>query len=289
MIDLHMHTKHSDGDYTLEELIKILNEKNILYASITDHNNVDAHIEYEDKHFEKIYKGKMIKGVELQTFVGDYLIEVLVYDYDLLKFKKYIDETRRKFWKFHNEAYKKLLEIGTSMGLKYIEPIKELQNGYYANMKFQEAINARYQDNIKIVSHEVLTDLKYFYYQEFQNINSPFYINNKKAFPLLEEVIKNAHKNNGKVFLAHLDEYQEIKDKEKFLKELIQNYDIDGIECFHPSINNENRKKYMKIAYDSHLLISAGSDFHGPHLSFRKNINTEAKLDEIEWLKKIEE
>lgn len=286
MIDLHMHTKYSDGDYTVKELINILNKNNIKYASITDHNNIDAHIEYEENNYQELFNGTMIRGVELQTIVDDYIIEVLVYNYDLDEFKKFVDETRKKFWLFHFNAYQKLLKVADDLGLKYIEPKRELGNGYYSNMKFQDAIRARYQDNINIVSEDILTNHLYFYRHEFQNINSPFYIDNKASFPTLEEVIRVAHKCHGKVYLAHIDEYQVIKDKEVFLKYLANNYSIDGLECFHPSISKENRYKYIEIAKLYNLQISAGSDFHGPHLQHRKNIDTEANLNEIFILKK---
>lgn len=282
-----MHTKYSDGFYTVKELIKILNEKEIKYASITDHNSVDAHVEFLEQNLNSEYHGRMLKGVELQTLVGDYLIEALVYDYDLEAFKKYVDATREKFWHFHFNAYKKLLSIADKMGLKYIEPEKELQNGYYCNMKFQDAIKACYNENIKIIDEQVLTDHLYFYRHEFQNVNSPFYVDNKEAFPKLDEVIEEAHKCHGKIFLAHIDEYKAIENKEEFLKILANNYNLDGIECFHPSISTENREKYIKIAKQNNWLISAGSDFHGPHLEHRKNINTEATLEEINWLNNL--
>lgn len=285
MIDLHMHTKYSDGYYTVKELISFLNEKKIEIASITDHNSVDAHVEFEEQDLQKLYNGTMIRGVEIQTLVKDFLIEVLVYDYDLNSFKKFVDKTREDFWKFHFEAYQKLLSVARNLGLKYIEPDKELQNGYYCNMKFQDAIKACLKENKEIVSERILKDHLYFYRHEFQNINSPFFIDNKKAFPPLEEVIKTAHAFQGKVFLAHIDEYSAIPNKELFLKELVANYQIDGIECFHPSISEENRKKYMKFARIHHLLISAGSDFHGPHLEHRKNIDTKATVEDIPYIK----
>ena len=65
---------------------------------------------------------------------------------------------------------------------------------------------------------------------------------------------------------------------------LINEYKIDGIECFHPAISKENRVKYIKFANDNNLLISAGSDFHGSHLPHRKNITTEATQKDITWL-----
>lgn len=285
MIDLHMHTKYSDGDFTLRELIEKLNEEKIEYASVTDHNSLDAHIEFERDNYNKLYNGKMIKGVELQALVGEFLIEVLVYDYDLYEFKKFIDKTKENFWTFHLNAYKELLNIADKIGLKYIEPKKEIQPGYYSNMKFQDAIKSCYEDNIKIVSDKILSDSVYFYRHEFQNVNSPFYVDNKSAFPKLEEIIKEAHKCHGKVFLAHIDEYKIIENKLDFLKLLKNNYEIDGIEVYHPSINDKKRIEYMNIAKKYNWLISAGSDFHGPHLEHRKNINTSATLEEISWIK----
>ena len=36
MIDLHIHTLYSDGDKTVEEILKMCEEKHIEYISITD-------------------------------------------------------------------------------------------------------------------------------------------------------------------------------------------------------------------------------------------------------------
>lgn len=287
MIDLHMHTKYSDGQFYVEELLNILNDKGIKYAAITDHNSVGAHLEIREKNLDKLYNGKMITGVEIQTLVDSYLIEVLVYNFDIDRLNEYIENTRVKFWEFHKSAYQKLLKKADSLGLKYIEPERELQNGYYCNMKFQEAIAACLDYNKNIVDEKILTDHLHFYRNEFQNPKSEFFIDNTEAFPRLEEVIKVAHECGGLVFLAHIDEYQAIKDKMEFLEMLVSEYDIDGIECFHPVISKENRTKYMEFAKKNNLFISAGSDFHGEHLPHRRGITTEATLEEISWLKDL--
>lgn len=287
MIDLHMHTKYSDGQFKVRDLINILNEKGIKYASITDHNSVLAHLEYRDDNLQDLYNGKMITGVEIQTLVGKYLIEVLVYNFDLDKFSEYIENTRKTFWEFHDSAYQDLLLKANKLGLKYIEPDRKLQNGYYCNMKFQEAIAACYDYNKNIIDEKILTDHLSFYRNEFQNPDSYFFVDNTKAFPKLEDVISVAHECGGIVFLAHIDEYQAINDKMEFLRNLVKDYELDGIECFHPAISLENRLIYIQFAKDNNLLISAGSDFHGEHLSHRRKITTIATLEDIEWLKDI--
>lgn len=42
MIDLHIHTKYSDGTDTMEELLQKAEELNLKYISITDHDNCNA-------------------------------------------------------------------------------------------------------------------------------------------------------------------------------------------------------------------------------------------------------
>lgn len=287
MIDLHMHTKYSDGQFSVRELIDILNREKIRIASITDHNSCDAHVEYRNQGYKDDFNGIMIPGTELQTIKDRYLIEVLIYGYDIDEFKRYVDETRKTFWEFHHEAYQELLKKARELGLKYIEPNKPLENGYYCNMKFQEAIQACSDENRGKIPDRILDDHLYFYRHEFQNPNSMFFIDNTKAFPNIDDVIRVAHDCHGLAILAHIDEYQSIEDKESFLDNLISTTDIDGMECFHPSISEDNREKYIKYAIEHGLLISAGSDFHGSHLAHRRGINTEAKMEDVSVLKKI--
>ena len=44
MIDMHIHTKNSDGTYTTKEIIKMIIELKIKIFSITDHDNIKSNI-----------------------------------------------------------------------------------------------------------------------------------------------------------------------------------------------------------------------------------------------------
>ena len=58
MIDLHMHTNHSDGTDTVEELLKNAENSNLEIISITDHDSIDAYYELEKyPEIRKLYKG----------------------------------------------------------------------------------------------------------------------------------------------------------------------------------------------------------------------------------------
>lgn len=56
---------------------------------------------------------------------------------------------------------------------------------------------------------------------------------------------------------------------------------------FHLAINVENRLKYIEFCSTRNLLVSAGSDFHGEHLSHRRNITTDTTLEDISWLESL--
>ena len=43
MIDLHIHTTYSDGNTTVENVLKKCQEKQLEYISITDHNTCKAY------------------------------------------------------------------------------------------------------------------------------------------------------------------------------------------------------------------------------------------------------
>ena len=52
MVDMHIHTLYSDGDKTVEEVLKMCEEKKLEYISITDHNTTK---QYGDEALEKKY------------------------------------------------------------------------------------------------------------------------------------------------------------------------------------------------------------------------------------------
>ena len=52
MVDMHMHTLYSDGDKTVEEVLRMCEERKLEYISITDHNTTK---QYGDEALEKIF------------------------------------------------------------------------------------------------------------------------------------------------------------------------------------------------------------------------------------------
>lgn len=66
MIDLHIHTIHSDGSKTVKDILEQCEQKKLEYISITDHNSCDAYYEEVLKN-NKIFSGTIIRGCELNA------------------------------------------------------------------------------------------------------------------------------------------------------------------------------------------------------------------------------
>ena len=43
MIDLHIHTTNSDGEFTTKEILEKAQEKGLEIIAITDHDNINAY------------------------------------------------------------------------------------------------------------------------------------------------------------------------------------------------------------------------------------------------------
>ena len=74
-IDLHIHTKHSDGLGDCEQIINSAKEKGYKLISITDHNTIEAHKNIQDEI--------LLTGVEFDCWFGYVFIHLLAYGIDI--------------------------------------------------------------------------------------------------------------------------------------------------------------------------------------------------------------
>lgn len=67
--DLHMHTVHSDGNWTVAELINAARSKGLDFISITDHNT-SSHHEEIDRLSKGLRQPLVLRGEEITTYGG---------------------------------------------------------------------------------------------------------------------------------------------------------------------------------------------------------------------------
>lgn len=265
MVDMHIHTTYSDGDKTLEEVLKTCEEKNIEYISITDHNTCK---QYEDEVWMKnIFTGKVIKGAELNATIDNKRIEFLAYN---IKNFELINEWSNKFFSYEvlkerfDRDKNKIIEICDKNGLIYnLHNIKKdiPVTDFFVVYMYYELIN--YKENINKMG-ECAKSFNDFRRYGLANPKSIFYMGEDNSpKPMYKDVANIIHKAGGLVFLAHPFEYN-FDDTIGFIDKLRKEIKLGGIECFHPSAEIDNRINILiDYAEKNNLYISGGSDFHG--------------------------
>lgn len=290
MVDMHIHTVYSDGDKTVEEVLKMCEKKKLEYISITDHNTC---MEYEDKALKSnIFTGHIIKGVEMNATFNNKKIEVLGYK---IKEPKIIEEWSKQFFseevlkKQQEESKKKLLDICNKKGLIYDEDKIEKDiplTDYITIYIYKELV--RHKENYEILG-EFANSLNAFIRKGLMNPDSEYYTGSDDTpKPQYKDVVDIIHKAGGLAFLAHPFEYR-FDNTIEFIDKLREEKELDGIECFHPSANAENTKVLIEYARKNKLYISGGSDYHGtkkPDVEIgngKGNLNIQKEIVE-EWI-----
>lgn len=265
MIDLHMHTIYSDGDKTIKEILKLCADKKLEYISITDHNTCKA---YDDELLKNnnIFRGQVIKGVEMNATFKNKSIEILGYN---IKEPKIIEEWSQRFFsekilrKKQEDDKKTLLEICDKKGMVYDERKIEKNipvTDYITIYIYKELI--RHEENHKILG-EYADSLNTFIRNGLMNPESEYYTGKNYILkPEYEQVINVIHKAGGLAFLAHPYEYR-FDNTIEFIDELRKQKELDGIECFHPSADENEINILVEYAKKNNLYISGGSDYHG--------------------------
>ncbi len=271
MIDLHTHTKNSDGTWSTKELLIKAENLGLEAFSITDHDTVKAYIEIEQsKELQSIFKGKLIKGVELNCVFDGVKIEALAYDFDLHPVNEWLESyyTAEKNRNRLIEEFNDLVNICNSKKIRIennlqYNPDKE----YPVDVIYNSVI--KFEENKKFFSKEQLEDKGVFFRSCTVNKNFPLYRDFSKQMPTLEFFNNFIHKNNGKIFLAHLYKYQ-LDNHIQYLNKIVEKGLLDGVEVYHSSFSESQIGILEEYCKNNKLLMSGGSDCHGERKRERK-------------------
>lgn len=255
IIDLHTHTNYSDGELSPSQLIRLAIEKRIGILGITDHNTIEG-IKQVNKYDPLIVDSgiQIIPGIELSAKVPIGRMHILGYDIDINN-----DSLNKKMDELKDNSINSVLSI--------MEQIKRDYGIIFRYQDIKELVNSNH--NLGRVDLAKLC-IKYGYAKSVRDAFDKYLIDahNKtrttRKSLLYEECIDLILQSNGIPVLAHPKSLG-LSEKEFLilLKELI-NSGLKGIEVYHSSHTKDEMKFYLEIANKYNLLISGGSDYHGP-------------------------
>ncbi|ABW19088.1 PHP domain-containing protein [Alkaliphilus oremlandii] len=244
-IDMHTHSTASDGVYRPKELVEYALEKGLSGIAITDHDTIDG-IEEAVDH-ASIYKDFIvIPGIELSAEYHGEEVHILGYGIDYknssLKEKlRYLEKERR------DRAYKIVSKLN-SMGMKldYESIMQTVQNGVVGRPHIARAL----------VEHGYVKNLEEAF-NKYLAQDAAAYVPRAKLSP--QEAIGLIKAARGISVLAHPGLIQ----SDKIIEDILT-LGIDGIEVYHSEHTGSLSRKFLEMAEEHNLFVTAGSDFHFP-------------------------
>ena len=266
MIDLHIHTNNSDGTDTVEELLKKAEALNLEYISITDHDNCNGYDKLKRINISNIFSGKIIPGIEIKCTYQKRTIEVLGYKINTDVMNRWMQEFYKDKQrdtlqiKYFNLLYEKCKKMGLSLSDKD-KIIWNPKNDWASFTIYSEL--KKHPENQNIMPEDMWTEFSGFNRKYCNNPEHILYIDKSEDYPTLKQTINAIKKAGGLVFMPHLFIYKWVENKKEFIETLVENYEIDGLECFYTDFSEEQTQYLINLCNRKKLYKSGGSDYHG--------------------------
>ncbi len=241
-IDLHLHTLHSDGMLTVEELLSLVASENISCASITDHDTFDAYATAPE--IAKRLGLELITGIEISSVNNGRDIHILGYFCDvqnaeLLAALKIQREKRKDRVK---AILEKLQKLGVNLSYEQVE-----ERCFGASISRPHIalalMEAKYVDSFREAFERYLKEGAAAYCP-------PTGLSCREAISLIK-------KAGGLAVMAH----PEYTNADELIPKLVE-CGIAGLEVYNYK-TAKSMKKYKKFAKKYKLIETGGSDFHG--------------------------
>ena len=266
-IDLHIHTKASDGKLSVQEIFKEAKTRNISFMSITDHDTINCQPQAVSQ--AKQTGIGYVTGVELNvTFSHPNFQNGKAVSLDFLGYQFDPD----------NKALKDKLE--TMAKYRKERAAKILDN---LNAEFQkENIAALTKDDFRQIEESVDGTLGRPHIADYL-VKKGIVKNRQEAFdrylvkcdvpkfPLyLEEASRLVRGAGGKLVLAHPNDphgtslvalTKVLAEQTQIIQEKMLPY-INGVECWHSRTTPETTAHYVAFAERHGLIVTGGSDCH---------------------------
>ena len=249
LIDLHSHTKASDGQLTPSELVQRAENRQVHFLAITDHDTIDGLAEAAQYIQDNNLKLQLINGIEITTNWLNHEIHVVGVNIDPTHsaLTELIERQKEK-------REQRAIEMGRRLAKANIPDVYEGAKALAGEGAITRAHFARYMVDIGVADSFPKV------FDKYLSRGNTGYV--PHDWIDLEEAIKIIHIAGGQAVLAHPDAY---KLSNKWLRKLLVTFKNDGGDAMEVAIGQQNPQMRLQLAlwskeYD--LLASQGSDFH---------------------------
>jgi predicted metal-dependent phosphoesterase TrpH len=260
-IDLQLHTTYSDGTWTPEALIDYLVSEQFGLAAITDHERVDTVARLQQLAAEKQFP--LLAAVEMTARWHDSPVDLLCFGFD--------------------SADNKLNDVAQDAARRQTENTRMVyrnlwRQGYFSarqpgNGKEDTGEEAQYflelRRLLEVPSAQQPHELVALITQRIAEDADLDHILNAVGFDWeitdIDEVVDAAHRSGAVCLIAHPGRGGSYPDFDvRTLNAIFLEARLDGLEVYYPTHTPKQTAMYLEYAQQHNLLISSGSDSHGP-------------------------
>lgn len=248
-IDLHTHTKMSDGIYSPRELIDYAITRDVFALAITDHDTIAGLAEAME--YAKAIGFNLIPGVELSIDYsgGSFHLIGLNIDFTDIDFL----EVTERLKSIRDSRAEKIIDALKENGIEIPidEVLKEVEDGSIGKPHIARVMmRMGYGESVKEI------------FKNYMIKGKPGYV--KKENISIYEATSIVKKAGGIPIIAHPISlnFSSFGKFESIMKDLIQ-LGVEGLEVYSPMHSRAEVFGFSKIAQKYNLIISGGSDFHG--------------------------
>jgi predicted metal-dependent phosphoesterase TrpH len=267
IIDLHIHSKTSDGALTVEEIVKEAKVRNIGFMSITDHDSIGC----QEIAINLAGKAgiRYVSGVELNvTFSHPNYHEGKSISLDFLgyQFDAKNKELTEKLLQMANYREERAAKILNNLNTEFEkEGIEKLTKSDFEEIQSSvDGVLGRPHIADYLVRKGIVMNRQEAFDRYLVRFDVP-------KFPLyVEEASKLVRSAGGKLVLAHPNDphgtslitlTKSLSEQTQIIEESMMAH-IDGVECWHSRNTAQTTNHYVKFANEHGLIMTGGSDCH---------------------------
>lgn len=254
LIDMHMHTNYSDGEFDPMDLIRKAINANVGVMAITDHDTLNGAKKVDrSASFIRASGIKVVNGIEITCQASKGTMHVLGYDIDL----------------DNQDLNEKLMEIKADRVYATLSVMEQIRRDAGITFSYDDIaalINSNHIGRpnlarlcIKYGFCETVDEAFDWYLtpakRKIQGLNHHI------SFPDCFKLIKDS---GGLVVLAHPKTLHLEDDELDSLICQMKECGLDGIEIYNSIHSMDDVYRYDQLARKYDLLISGGTDYHGP-------------------------
>jgi 3',5'-nucleoside bisphosphate phosphatase len=249
VIDLHTHTTCSDGTLTPREVVGLAHEIGLTAVAITDHDTIDGLDEGLDAGRDLGIE--VVPGVEVNCEHRRVTLDLLGYFFGERPGDGF-EATLRELRAYRNERNARMLARLSKLGypLDAEELARAAGGRAVGRPHLGEALRRR--GYVESVSEA---------FEKFLSRGAPAWVDRRRL--TLGEAIRLVRKAGGIAVIAHPGI---IRTDPAGLARLVHTATacgLGGLECHHPSHDDDTVRRCLGLALDNGLAPTGGSDFHG--------------------------